>query len=456
MDRNRFLNNVKSCIEEHKMMDGADLVVVGVSGGADSVSLLYSLHALEYNVVACHLNHGIRKDGTAERDAEFVRDLCSKLGVKYYYKYVDIPAISKQLHQTEEEAGRNARYEFFHEVAQSLIGRGIYKIATGANLNDCVETMLMRMARGTTVSGLASIPYVNKEIVRPLLDTPRSEIEAFLKEVGLTYVTDGTNLETEFTRNKVRLELIPYIEKNLNPNFLRTAANNLDSYREDAEYIYQEMDRVYKRIVDGNKINKEKLKELHPSISKRVVLKAIKKFIGSESISFNGAILDSIINGLDATGNTFMVCKGCNVIIGYDSVKLVNPDEKVEHEQLYIAGKLLYDSEYSVNGKRVLKITEVHTDKEIENTGMVCYLPKGLFEGCTFEVHNPREGDKFCIRLFGMTQKLNKMLSTKKIDVDERADLKVLSIDGMVYSVCDVKSTMFDCRVGEFYKVEWL
>ena len=456
MERNRFLNKVESCIKEHKMMDGADLVVVGVSGGADSVSLLYSLCALGYNVVACHLNHGIRKDGTAERDAKFVQDLCQKLGVRYYYKYVDIPAMSKQLHQTEEEAGRNARYEFFHEVAQSLIGRGIYKIATGANLNDCVETMLMRIARGTTVSGLASIPYVNKEVVRPLLDTPRSEIEEFLKEEGLEHITDGTNLETEFTRNKVRLELIPYIEKNLNPNFLRTAANNLDSYREDADYINIEVDRVYKRLVSGNAIDRAGLKEIHPSISKRVLLKAIKKFIGSESISFNGAILDNIINGLDMTGNTFMVCKGCNVIIGYNSVKLVNPDENTESEQLYIAGKLLYDSEYSVNGKRVLKITGVHTGTEIENTGNVCYLPKSLFKGCTFEVRNPKEGDKFCLRCGEMTQKLNKMLSTKKIDSDERAELKVLSIDGMIYSVCGVKSTMFNCRVGEFYKVEWL
>lgn len=450
----KFTSNIKKCMDNYKMLDSTDLVVVGVSGGADSICLLNVLADMGVHVVACHLNHSIRLTGTAERDADFVRAECKRLGVEYRLKKVDIPAISKEQHLTEEEAGRIERYKFFNEVGQEL-SPGRYKIATGANLNDCVETLLMRLARGTTVSGLAGIPHVNGNIIRPLLDTNRDDIEKYLAEHKLTHITDETNLETEFTRNKVRLELIPYIKGNLNPNFMNTMVNNMKSYKEDAEYIDMQVEEAYEKYVDGNRIFRNGLNSLHRSISKRVLFKAIKKFIGSESISFNGVILDNIIDGLDKTGKTFVVDKNCVVYIDRNYVVLKDSMEEDNNAKQFAFGMFTTDAEYYNKGKKVIKVTEVVATTEIENTENVVYLPYEEFAGREFTVRTPMSGDRYIIKYEVMSQKLQKLLNDKKVDSSKRKELMVLACGNEVFSVKGVRSSMFNQRLGRFYKVEW-
>ena len=179
-----ILKEIENNLLKFNMLDDTDAVVIGVSGGADSICLLYNLVSLKnkynFNIIACHLNHSIRLSGTAERDAEFVRSECNKLGIEYRLKKVNIPQVAKELKLTEEEAGRIERYKFFNEVGNS-VAPGRYKIATGANANDSVETMLMRLIRGTTVSGLASIPAVNGNIIRPMITVQRADIEKYIE-----------------------------------------------------------------------------------------------------------------------------------------------------------------------------------------------------------------------------------------------------------------------------------
>lgn len=323
----KFKEKVIKTIRDNNMDVKDTTVVIGVSGGADSVALLNVMCELKqmfgYDIEVCHVNHSIRLNGTAERDSKFVEQMCNNLGIKFNLKVVDIPSMAKSCGLTEEEAGREARYEFFNEVGRK---HKKYVIATGANANDNVETMLMRIIRGTTIDGLGAIPYVNGNIIRPILDCSRDEIEEYLSEKGLTHIEDETNAETIFTRNKVRLELLPWIFDNMNPRFIETASRNIKNNKEDADFIASEVNRAFKNALvsrkDGITLDKQQLKNMHPSISKRVILNCIKDITGNQSIKFNCIILDDIIKGINISNKKYTVCKECTVYIEKRFVKI--------------------------------------------------------------------------------------------------------------------------------------
>lgn len=211
-----FLHAVQRAISRHGMLRPGDTVVVGVSGGADSVALLHALWSLreELNIdlIAAHLNHCIRgKD--ADRDAEFVRGLAAKLDIPSVIEKVDVPSLKREKRVGMEEAARHARYRFFETVAASASS----KIAVAHTSDDQVETVLLNIIRGTGPDGLAGMPAVRGKIIRPLIDISRVEVEEYLRKRDLTWRIDITNLEPDYTRNRVRLQLIPFLEGQFNP-----------------------------------------------------------------------------------------------------------------------------------------------------------------------------------------------------------------------------------------------
>lgn len=451
---------VERCLDKYEMLKDIDTVVIGVSGGADSVCLLNVMNNLSnkfgYKIVVCHVNHSIRLTGTAERDANFVKDICTQLDIEYRLKKVDIPAISKELGLTEEEAGRIERYKFFHEVGKELSGER-YAIATGANANDSVETLLMRVIRGTTVSGLASIPYVNGKVIRPLLDVTRAEIENYLEENGLTHITDETNNETIFTRNKIRLELLPWIQENMNPNVMETITSNIKRYKEDAEYIDLAVEELYtksvKKVGDKVRINLSEFKDSHVSISKRVLLRVIKEIIGSESIGFNGTILENIVENLDKAGNSYSVCNNCTANIGRDYITLYNPN-KMESKDGEVIDVINYDDDKEIIIDGFGKIV-AHTEvvENFENNEKVLYIPKNLIKDKTLSVRYKREGDRFAVVYDKMHKKLNKLMCDLHIDALERDNQVLVTLDNTVLSIAGVKSSRFEQRSGECLRI---
>lgn len=216
-------------IENNNLIKNGDRVLVGLSGGADSVYLLRALLDIkeEHNlsISAAHINHGIRE--TAKRDEDFVKDLCEKFSVPLFVDHINMNDIAKKYKITSEEAGRKARYDFFNSI------KNIDKIALAHNLDDNAETILFRIIRGTGIQGLTGIPINRDKIIRPILNTKRIEIIEELKALNQEYMVDETNLSNDYTRNKIRNLLIPYIEEEFNNKFkdalIRVKDNSIDS-----------------------------------------------------------------------------------------------------------------------------------------------------------------------------------------------------------------------------------
>jgi len=211
-------------LRQYSLFTQGDRIAVGVSGGADSVALLRFLAVLReeyrWELIVCHIHHGLR-GAEADRDEQFVRELAGQLGLPYAVRHIDAAALALENHLSVEEAGRDARYAFFAETA----GEG-GRIATAHTLDDTIETVLMNLIRGTGLHGLCGIPRTRGNIVRPLLDVTRAEVEEYLALLGQPYCTDSTNLSDDYTRNRVRHDILPRLRE-LNPNFTGSMARML-------------------------------------------------------------------------------------------------------------------------------------------------------------------------------------------------------------------------------------
>ena len=203
-------------LRQYSLFSQGDRIAVGVSGGADSVALLRFLAALRpqfgWDLVVCHIHHGLR-GAEADRDECFVRALAEQLGLPCAVSRIDAAALALREHISVEEAGRMARYAFFAQTA----GEG-GRIATAHTLDDSIETVLMNLVRGTGLRGLCGIPRIRGNIVRRLLDCTRAEVEDYLGALGQPYCTDSTNLTDDYTRNRIRHDILPRLCA-LNPNF---------------------------------------------------------------------------------------------------------------------------------------------------------------------------------------------------------------------------------------------
>jgi len=230
---------VFSYIDEYQMLLPGERVVAGISGGADSVCLLFVLmewkrqFGLEPFVV--HVNHGIRKE--AAEDAHFVEELCGRLNIPFYLRVADIPGIAEESKCSEEEAGRNFRYKAFEEVAREV---GAAKIAVAHNLNDRGETMLFNLFRGSGLKGLTGIAPVRDEIIRPLLCVSRGEIEHYLAEIHQDYCHDMTNEGDDYTRNRIRHHILNYAEQEIAPGCVQRMGQTADILAETENYLQQQ------------------------------------------------------------------------------------------------------------------------------------------------------------------------------------------------------------------------
>ena len=200
-----MVEKVFKFIKENRIFDSGDSVILGVSGGADSICMLTVLcklkHRLNLKLYVVHVNHGIR-GGDALEDENFVKEFCEKENLSFFPYHINVPEIVKKTGMSEEEAGRRERYRIFYELANELKAD---KIAVAHNLNDNSETILFNMFRGTGIKGMTGIPVQRDKIVRPLLCVTRAEIEAYLDSLNISYCMDITNKSTEYTRNKIRL-----------------------------------------------------------------------------------------------------------------------------------------------------------------------------------------------------------------------------------------------------------
>ena len=238
------LETLSQFIKSNDLIEKEDVIVIGVSGGADSICLLHILNelkkALEIRLFVVHINHGIRGE-EALRDENFVREFCEKLNVKFFKFRYDIPEMSRKMKISEEEAGRKVRYESFYKIADKIAKQEYdinrIKIAVAHNKNDNAETVLHNLSRGSGISGLKGIGVKSERIIRPLIAFTRDEIEEYLSMNKIPYKTDSTNLRNDYTRNILRNEVFPILKNNVNSNVINNFYKSSRIIEEADEYF---------------------------------------------------------------------------------------------------------------------------------------------------------------------------------------------------------------------------
>lgn len=281
-----------SCQKEPALLtdlikDG-DKIVLGVSGGPDSMCMLDMMRRLKeekninFEIYVAHINHMIREE--AIDDEKYVQNYCLKHNIEFFVKRADVQKIANNKKMGTEEAGRKVRYDFFEEVLQKT---GSNKIAIAHNKNDKIETIIMHLLRGSGLSGLKGIePIRDNKYIRPLIECERQEIEQYCEDRNLQPRIDKTNFENEYTRNKIRNIVIPYIKKEFNPNIIQTLSRLSEVATDESNYIDLQTQKIYNKLLI-EKSDKQiilKLKEFNQQenvIQKRLVLKTIKELNGS-------------------------------------------------------------------------------------------------------------------------------------------------------------------------------
>jgi tRNA(Ile)-lysidine synthase len=277
---NKTLRKVKATLSRYEMIQPGDLIVVGVSGGPDSVCLLHILHRLKNELkvalLVAHFDHGLRP-GEDAPETRFVASLAESMGLPFETEKAR--SLLRQSIGSQEEAARNARYRFLEKMRKR---HGAREIALAHHLNDQAETILMRLLRGSGPSGLGGIPPCrDRVIIRPLIEINRKEVEAYVKAQGLSYVTDSSNLQTLFLRNRIRIELLPLLE-NYQPRLVERLAETAEILREEDKYLEQ----VVKAWIDGEaetssggavSVSVRSFLDLPPPLKRRVVRQLIER-----------------------------------------------------------------------------------------------------------------------------------------------------------------------------------
>ena len=281
-------NKVLKTIKKYNLILDNDKIVLGVSGGPDSISMLNILNEIrnekiiKFDIVVAHINHMIREE--AIEDENYVKDYCDKNHIECFIKRIDVLKMANDNKMGTEEAGRNVRYQFFEEVMKKTNSN---KIGIAHNKNDKVETIIMHLLRGSGLSGLKGIePMRDNMYIRPLIECERPEIEQYCEEKNLEPRIDKTNFENEYTRNKIRNIVIPYIKQEFNPNIIETINRFSELISEENEYLNEITEMIYNKIVLNKEereivLNLKGFNEQNNVIKKRLILFTIKQLTGS-------------------------------------------------------------------------------------------------------------------------------------------------------------------------------
>ena len=288
--RKTMIQKVIAFMEKHNMIAEHDLVAAGVSGGADSLCLLFVL--LEYqkkvpfDLIVVHIDHGIRKE--ASQDADFVRDICDRENIPFFLKKADVRAIAKEQHLSEEEAGRKVRYDAFEEALQwyreqMSAEMGANRIAVAHHQGDLAETTLFHLFRGTGIYGMSGILPVKGNVIRPLLACSRNQIEDFLTKRDQSWCMDYTNEEDTYTRNKIRHHILGYADKEINDRATEHVAKAAAQMASLRQYLETEVSKIMEQVVevskDGMSVDITELKKYPELLQAQLILTVISKVI---------------------------------------------------------------------------------------------------------------------------------------------------------------------------------
>lgn len=376
-------------------------IAVGVSGGADSMALLHVLLELKdefaMNIIACHVNHGIRGE-TADRDEKFVVEACKRLGVDVRILRADVPGTAKKMHLGVEECGRGIRYDFFNSVADDVI------IATAHTLSDRSETLLLNIARGASVKGLCSIPAVRGNIVRPLIDCTRAEIEKYCSDNAIEFVTDETNFEDIYSRNRIRLNVIPELKK-LNPSLERAFMRLISNAEEENDFMNGFSREILGKVKLKNGYNARLLNDEHPAVRKRVIFEIISTETGIAPEAVHVEQVDKILQG----GRTEII--GDTVVEVKNGVMKINPQKEEIADWEFDFDSLSAEIPFGKIRGEIIHRNNLSLKQSVHNK----VLDYDSIVGHSV-LRNRRPGDKMKLAGSSCTKTLKKLFNEKHIE----------------------------------------
>lgn len=412
--------DVLSVIKRYNMLENCDRIVVGLSGGADSVCLLSVLNSLKdeygFSLVAAHINHGIR-GAEAQRDEESCKKLCESLNVPLEILHADIPTLSKQQGIGEEECGRIVRYNFFRSLAGE---RG--KIATAHNLNDNAETLLLNLVRGAGSKGACGIPPVRDNIIRPLIETDRESIEKYCEENELQYVTDSTNLECEYSRNKIRIKVLPTLCE-INQNAVGALSGFASRMREQEAFLEGVVNEKYSQCVKDSVLYEAEFSALDIFLKKRIAGRFLSELSHGEVESKH---IDDFLRFVGS--GKALVTASATEIVSRDGKIFKKPEQSEQ-----------FSVDFSLDDKKVnLPFCEISVEKydikDLQN------LNKDILDNLidcdkisnTLILRSRKDGDKFTFSKRRVTKTVKKLFNEDKIPPEVRNRMVILDSDGEV------------------------
>lgn len=446
MEENMEENMEKKVLEyitKHKLIEQGGTVIVGLSGGADSVCLLYVLCALRkklgIDVEAVHIHHMIRGK-EADEDKEYVEKLCTELGVGLKVIMKDVPRIAKQEKLTLEEAGRKVRYEAFAECAGN---RKNTVIAVAHHMNDQAETVLMNMTRGSGIRGLCGIQQKRGNIIRPLLCVKRTDIENYLKERGIQYRTDSTNLSDEYLRNKVRHNIVEYMQREVNAAAVENIAGCASLLSEAETYIAREADTFVQekcRITEGKvEIPLRDMRQQAAIIQKYVVRRAFG-LISHSLKDITQKHIEAVVEIMDMqVGKKVSLPYGMRAYTTYDQLIIRCGQEEKEKKGDYEICVPCRVQGFS------FEIMEWNSHKKITANDYTKFFD---YDKIKFNLHlrTRQTGDYIIVNQKGNKKTLKSYFIDEKVQRQMRDDIWLLADGNHILWICGY-------RISEGYKV---
>jgi tRNA(Ile)-lysidine synthase len=414
--------NAASVIRRYNMLPYGTAVIVGVSGGADSMCLLHLLcslkNELDMQVFAAHINHGIRGE-EANRDEQFVRDTCSNWGVEFFVLNADVISEVNKTGDSLEQAGRRVRYNFFEKLAAEKNA----KITTAHTLSDSMETILINLARGTGLKGVCGIPPVRENIIRPLITDTRQAIEQYCECNGVKFIHDSTNFLKLYARNKLRLNVIPVLYE-INPAFDKAMQRFINNLTNDESFLSQLAtiklecaklsENVYDTII---------LSQLEPSLKERSVALAVKQNTGVEA----EAVHIEKICAMLALGGKVQIKGGFFAIVQNSRLSFL------PHDNLNQNNTFEFGLQEGVFENRHFRIEIIMTDEQ--NIKNIKIFQKEYFKigidcdkiNCETVVRSKKDGDSYRPAGRKFTKTLKKLFNEAKLPIELRSSVPVVA-----------------------------
>lgn len=428
-----LFGQVNTAIKKHSMLFEKDRVLIGLSGGPDSVCLLHALNNLkdEYKLSlhAIYIDHGLRPD-EIPAEIEFCKKLCEAFGVPFLTKSVDVKSYAKEYCLNKQEAARELRYKIFEDVALEI---GSSRIALAHNADDQAETFFMRILRGAGQKGLSGIPPVRGKIIRPLIEIERKDIEEFLDGISQSFIVDSSNLKKDYFRNWLRLSVMPEFKRQ-NPELIRTISRTSEIIREEDNYLELIVTKTLMKLIPKKtdrtiELFLVPLETMDRVILRRVLRRAIDAVKGLRGIGF--VHIEDIIELVKRgnSGDRIYLPKGIRVIKGYATLILTS--EQPSRLGAYI---LNVPEELALKESGILIKSSFAESAEIPCDGKSKVIIDAERIRLPLVVRARKSGDLFYPFGFGKRKKLQDFFVDEKIPRDERDSIPiVLSGDNIVW-----------------------